>query len=190
MTYVVLGGLWTVYLALHSLLASNGAKGWFEKWVRLSGSKYRLFYSLLSTIGIIAIGWVSSIFKEKLLFNPSISQYFGVLLIFPGIWILWLSFKYFSVKEFLGLKATGTENQLVTSGIHARVRHPIYTGTVLALVGYFLIRPTDLFLVSLLVIFVYLPIGIVFEEKKLIEKFGQDYLNYRRNTPAIFPDLK
>jgi protein-S-isoprenylcysteine O-methyltransferase Ste14 len=35
----------------------------------------------------------------------------------------------------------------------------------------------------------YALIGIPFEERKLIQIFGQDYIDYQQRVPAIFPFL-
>jgi protein-S-isoprenylcysteine O-methyltransferase Ste14 len=32
-------------------------------------------------------------------------------------------------------------------------------------------------------------IGIPFEERKLVQIFGQDYIDYQKHVPAIFPFL-
>ena len=37
--------------------------------------------------------------------------------------------------------------------------------------------------------FVYLPIGIALEERKLIAAFGEEYRRYRREVPALIPHL-
>jgi methanethiol S-methyltransferase len=33
----------------------------------------------------------------------------------------------------------------------------------------------------------YLPIGIQFEEKKLIKLYGVEYVNYQKDVSAVFP---
>ncbi|XOV92874.1 MAG: methyltransferase family protein [Bacteroidota bacterium] len=186
MNYIILTGAWVIYLTLHSILASNYIKGKAEK-VGIRGSNYRLLYSMVSTIGIAILGWYMINLPGRVLFNILLLKIFGGLLLIAGLIILWLSFKYLSGLEFVGLKRADSEKHLVTSGIHSRLRHPIYTGTILILVGYFLNAPTDTLLISSIVILVYLPIGIYFEEKKLILKFGKEYLEYKQRVPALIP---
>ena len=33
-------------------------------------------------------------------------------------------------------------------------------------------------------------IGLRFEERKLVREFGQDYVEYMRRTPMLFPDWR
>ena len=75
------------------------------------------------------------------------------------------------------------------SNRHAKVwlkdRHPIYLFSILFL-G---LRPTmDLFyFIFYLVIVLYFIIGSYFEEKKLVERFGQIYIDYQKEVPRIIP---
>jgi protein-S-isoprenylcysteine O-methyltransferase Ste14 len=36
---------------------------------------------------------------------------------------------------------------------------------------------------------VYILIGIVFEERKLLREFGEEYANYRSVTPMLIPGI-
>lgn len=188
MGYLILIGAWVIYLTLHSLLASNSAKEKAAKF-GLQGSVYRLGYSIFSTIGIAAIGWYMIQLPEKLLFNILLLKVLGGIIVLAGLVVLWLSFKFFSGLEFLGIISANSEDRLVTRGIHSKVRHPIYTGTILILIGYFLYAPTDVLLVSAIAILLYLPVGIYFEEKKLILKFGKEYQDYKKNVPSLIPGI-
>ncbi len=86
----------------------------------------------------------------------------------------------------------GTERStpgVIRSGVFRVVRHPIYTGALLFYLGAIL---STLSLASaafwiVILIFYY---GISrYEEKILIEEFGQDYLNYKKKTGMLFPRL-
>jgi protein-S-isoprenylcysteine O-methyltransferase Ste14 len=56
-------------------------------------------------------------------------------------------------------------------------------------VGWLLMDGHDTALLVVGITFVYLPIGIALEERKLIAAFGEDYVRYRREVPALFPRL-
>ncbi len=85
-------------------------------------------------------------------------------------------------------KAQKTHN-LATTGLYARVRHPQYDGFVLILLGFLFQWPTILTLLMFpVLVFMYTRLAIV-EEKEMIEKFGQRYLVYKKNTPAFIPRL-
>lgn len=187
---VLLAIYWIIYLALHSLLASNACKGWVSQHIGLKGSGYRFAYSFISVVGLIALGWVIRDMPQKWLFDPGNFIYAGYFLIVAGIVIVFFSFRYLSGMEFIGLRKFSSEDKLVTHGIHSRVRHPIYTGTIAILLEYFIYQPSDVVMVLVVLILIYLPIGIYFEERKLIQKFGEAYLNYKKEVPSILPGLK
>jgi protein-S-isoprenylcysteine O-methyltransferase Ste14 len=98
------------------------------------------------------------------------------------------SFSRISTGEFLGTK-TSVENTLVTHGIYAKVRHPLYSATLLFLFGFCLFMPTIENIITTGVISAYIPIGIWLEEKKLVEVFGTQYQEYAAKVPAVFPKL-
>jgi protein-S-isoprenylcysteine O-methyltransferase Ste14 len=92
----------------------------------------------------------------------------GVIL---GRWTLGRSF---SVRA----KATA----LVTTGIYSKIRNPIYVSGVVFLVGAAVMVWRLEFLLALLVI---IPVQILRarrESRVLEEKFGEEYLEYRRGT--------
>jgi protein-S-isoprenylcysteine O-methyltransferase Ste14 len=119
--------------------------------------------------------------------NP-ISFGLGMFLAAYGIFIVKRAFRNYGFKEFIGLRKEG-EHILKISGLQSKIRHPLYTGTLLLVIGYVLFNPLMINLVSLVALLIYLPFGIRFEEKKLIEMFGSEYLNYKKSVPALVPRI-
>jgi protein-S-isoprenylcysteine O-methyltransferase Ste14 len=80
------------------------------------------------------------------------------------------------------------ENELITCGPFAYVRHPLYATLVMTIPPLVMIWFSDLlFLVPwVLVLVVAHPIVRV-EERGLIRAFGRDYDKYRRHVPALLP---
>jgi methanethiol S-methyltransferase len=68
------------------------------------------------------------------------------------------------------------------------IRHPMMLGTVLA----FWSTPTMTVghMVFSSVFAVYMVIGLHFEERDLVNYFGETYIKYQKNTPMIVPFLK
>ncbi|CAF1518072.1 unnamed protein product [Didymodactylos carnosus] len=83
-------------------------------------------------------------------------------------------------------RTTGS-SQLITTGLFQLCRHPLYLFTFLAVT----VSPTVSLDRLLFAIYscAYLSIGIPIEEKKLKMIFGEAYVEDRKNTPAIIPDL-
>jgi protein-S-isoprenylcysteine O-methyltransferase Ste14 len=105
-----------------------------------------------------------------------------------GVVVISQTFREHSALGFLGLKVES--KKFIRSGILNKARHPIYSGTILIVVGFFLFIPTVATLLSTLCILSYLPIGIYLEEKKLLLEFGDSYAQYQSEVPALIPDFR
>lgn len=79
-------------------------------------------------------------------------------------------------------------HKLITKGVYARVRHPIYTGMfgMLLATGLAASRPAGL-LAGLIVFWTGTLIRIRSEERLLRAAFGAEYDNYARRVPAVVP---
>jgi protein-S-isoprenylcysteine O-methyltransferase Ste14 len=79
-------------------------------------------------------------------------------------------------------------HELVTSGPYAYVRHPIYTGILLAMIGSTLARGLAWLLLFCLG-FAYFFISARTEEKMMLVQFPEAYAAYRRRTKMLIPFL-
>jgi protein-S-isoprenylcysteine O-methyltransferase Ste14 len=80
------------------------------------------------------------------------------------------------------------ENQLVTCGPFAYVRHPLYATLVMTLPPLVIVWLSDLlFFVPWVLILIIAHAVVRLEERELIEAFGTDYVRYRRFVPALLP---
>jgi len=77
-------------------------------------------------------------------------------------------------------------HELVTSGPYAYVRHPIYSGIFLALIGTSVVEGRWWF-VFLAVFFAYFVYAAVVEERTMREQFPKDYPAYVRRTKMLVP---
>lgn len=80
--------------------------------------------------------------------------------------------------------------ELATTGPYALVRHPLYTGNVLLLLG-FSIATATWWAVPLTLVFFwfYYPAAIEYEDRKLRRIFGERWEAWSRDTPALMPNL-
>ena len=86
---------------------------------------------------------------------------------------------------FTGERVSAVSNEpLQISGLNKRVRHPLYTGAFLLLWGG-AINSFELW--TAIWGSVYLVIGTVFEERKLVSIYGDDYRRYQQQVPRYFP---
>ncbi|WP_373520060.1 NnrU family protein [Aquiflexum sp.] len=191
MSYLILVILWVLFYFLHSFLASLNIKRKIKGMMGRHYIWYRLFYSIFALFHLLVILFYAAGIQQSILFGKSPTlTYLGYMLATFGTIVLVRSMKYLSGKKFLGLSAHDDltdQGTLMTKGIHSYIRHPIYAGLILIFFGYFLYQPYPTSLVHLLMLLVYLPFGIYFEEKKLISIFGKAYIDYQKEIPALTP---
>lgn len=78
-------------------------------------------------------------------------------------------------------------DRLVADGIYALVRHPQYMGIFLAVFGQLVHWPTiPTLLLAPLIVLAYVHLARR-EERRMIERFGEPYLDYRKRVPMFFP---
>ncbi len=78
--------------------------------------------------------------------------------------------------------------QLATTGAYSLVRHPLYLGNFLILIGFTIACAN--WIVVLVVLFFfwfYYPAAIRYEDAKLERIFGDAWRNWSNSTPAMFP---
>jgi protein-S-isoprenylcysteine O-methyltransferase Ste14 len=116
----------------------------------------------------------------------------AALLFCAGLILYKLSHSHFSIEQLIGLPEIvrgHSQQHLVTTGIRARVRHPIYLGHLCEMlawsVGTGLAVGWGLTAWALLTGVVLLK----FEDKELEKRFGGEYVAYRNRVPAILPRL-
>ena len=83
-----------------------------------------------------------------------------------------------------------SDESTLFGGIYKHIRHPQTLGEI----SWFLAAPlfcNSLFLFGVMLLFtlLYVPIMFYFEEKDLVLRFGQDYKEYQKRTPALIPKL-
>jgi protein-S-isoprenylcysteine O-methyltransferase Ste14 len=81
------------------------------------------------------------------------------------------------------------DHELVRGGPYALVRHPIYTGILLAFVGTAIARGEWRGALTVVLIFVALWRKLTLEERWLGETFGESYAKYRTEVSALIPYL-
>jgi methanethiol S-methyltransferase len=188
--YILLIAGWAIYFALHSLLAADRTKLIFKKLLGKAFIGYRIIYNLIALVGLLLLLIINGMNSSYyLLSTNNVTRYFSLMLATIGILILKAAFKQYQLKSFLGFRNDEYET-FKAEGILKHIRHPLYSATILFVIGFWLFIPTVASLVSACCVFIYLPIGITLEERKLIKKYGVDYEDYKRNVPALIPRLR
>ncbi len=107
-----------------------------------------------------------------------------------AIWIQLKIKKLLTFKVLAGvpeLDRSGKGGKLLDTGLYAKVRHPRYLAVTMGMVAYALFTNY----LAMYVLTSLLAIGLVaiawLEERELVERFGDDYVQYRCRVPLIIP---
>ena len=191
--YLLQISLWIVYGFIHSALASPKVKRIFEQKLGSFFRYYRLLYNVLAIVLLIGLLWYQRLLpKERLWAAEWWVGGFAITLFWIGVLIALKALRGYDLREFLGApkpSTSPTSSEFRTGGLLRYVRHPLYTGTILAVWGHFLYESTLQSLIMAICVTVYIRIGIVYEERKLVREFGDAYVEYRRRVAMLFPKL-
>ncbi|HRG88335.1 MAG TPA: isoprenylcysteine carboxylmethyltransferase family protein [Chitinophagales bacterium] len=178
---------------LHSLLADLRVKQWFASQLGSANRFYRIAYNLLFSLftGAIVYWLIADTHPQYALEPHPVLQITGILLAIAGAVLMVMSFALFDIGEFTGIaylkQRQLNHDKLRIEGLYKHVRHPLYFGLIVMLAGIFLIKPTQMYLITVLFLYVYIYIGATLEERKLAQVFGQDYITYRATVKMLIP---
>lgn len=105
--------------------------------------------------------------------------------------LLFLFGASFPIRVRRAFEAAGTNirpdqptNAIVTTGLFAHARNPVYLGGLVALLGLALILNSDWMVILIVPAFIVLHFGVVLREERYLEqKFGAPYLAYKESVP-------
>lgn len=189
---------------IHSLFASQKAKGLVRQVFGAAADRtYRLAYNIFACLSFLPVLIIAATTPDRLLYLVplpwSVLSVAGQLL---ATAVLLIGFRQTDPWEFLGIRQVlnsaaqerldgqqETQNgKLVTTGLYRYVRHPLYSAGV----AFLWLMP--LMTVNVLVIniglTVYVIVGAIFEERKLLSTFGQAYADYAVVTPMLIPFIR
>ncbi len=183
----VIGLVWVIFL-LYWVISSFTAKK-IEKRERGGGIASRVAigvvaYLLMVHAGDPRLGALSNRFLPS---APWIA-WLGVALTVVGLlFAIWARVhigKYWSAT--VALKA---EHKLIRSGPYSRIRHPIYTGILLALAGTSVMVGRYAALLGLAIILLSFWLKARKEEWLLAGEFGEAFEHHRRSTGFFLPKI-
>lgn len=161
-----------------------------DYWRSRKRSPYRflipVWIAMWGVVGASTAAW-----RNWSLYATAWSWLPAALIFGAGIWIYRLSGAGFSTTQLGGLPELipgHREQRLITSGIRARVRHPVYLGHLCEMLAWSV--GTGLVVCYGLTAFALVTgaIMIRLEDKELEQRFGEEYREYRRRVPAVLPN--
>ena len=139
-------------------------------------------------LSVIALGVVASyrLYQCRVPW-PGLTLGMGLVLFVLGLALRWYAIIYLG-RFFTANVAIASDHRVVDTGPYRFVRHPSYTGSLIALAGFCLSFQNW---ASMLIIFI--PCLAVtlwrihVEEQALVEGLGEPYKNYMRRTRRLVP---
>lgn len=194
MNHFVLAVLWIVWCAIHSGMISVRATKYLKR--RLGGQFrfYRLVFNLVAIVTLIPVILYSQSIQGPPVFRwEGFMIVFQVLLLTIGVLLFFAGAKHYDMLQFLGLHQirTATSHSVLTetgtldtTGILGITRHPWYLATILFIWA----RGLDAsVLITNIILTIYLVVGTILEERKLLIDFGEDYRRYQKKVSMLIP---
>lgn len=146
---------------------------------------------------LLTIAWVAFFVPIVWVFSPwfDFAEYAlhpaalaaGVALYAAGLWLFYKSHADLGDNWSITLQVR-QQHTLVTRGVYRRVRHPMYTAILLYTLGQTLVIPNWLAGPTYLAAMVLLiALRLRPEEQMMLDKFGEEYAEYQKNTKRLVP---
>jgi len=177
-----MGVFWVIFLVvwlIGGLTSKRTARRAAGPWIA------RVFFVLIILIALQMPGFHGAFnYLFKPIPNASLN-WLGVL--FSGIGFALAIWARFFLGRNWGMPMSLKENpELVTSGPYAYIRHPIYSGLLLAVVGSALTMGPWWF-IMLIVSGMYFFYAAKHEEKLMLQEFPNQYPAYKAHTKMLVP---
>jgi protein-S-isoprenylcysteine O-methyltransferase Ste14 len=177
----ILAAIWIVFVVVWIVLAAD-TKRYAHRNMSAWGMRVLI---LLGIVVLLRITSIRHFFAgiERAIWNPALAG-IGVALVVLGIGLaIW-------ARLYLGRNwgmpmSLKQDPELVTSGPYAYVRHPIYTGIILAMLGSALVSAW--WIPAFVLFCVYFVWSAKTEEKIMRGQFPEQYPEYMKRTKMLVP---
>lgn len=182
----------TIYALVHSWLVGAPAKDWTSKHFGPAADRwYRLGYNIIAVITLLPVLVMIVLLPDQVLYIvPSPWRWLLVggqllALIAAGLALWQTDPLYFAGLAQLVARNPAETGALQINGFYARMRHPLYTFSLVFL--WLMPVMTTNLLTTFILFTLYFYIGSTYEERRLIARFGPSYEAYRRQVPRFIP---
>jgi methanethiol S-methyltransferase len=191
--YLLLALAWAAYGAIHSAMISETATGFLKRRLGDAYRFYRLFFDVVATVLLVPVVAFSLSLRGSPVVRwagPWLAVRYALVVV--GVLLFVAGGRHYDLKQFLGIAQlrgtpTGglaTGGGIDSSGVLGVIRHPWYSGLLLL----FWARDMDVAgLVVSGVLTVYVFVGTLLEERKLVHEFGDAYRSYQRQVSMFVP---
>jgi methanethiol S-methyltransferase len=196
MNIFVVATLWIAWCAMHSILINAFVVGFVKARIPGLVRYYRLLYNGLSLATFLPLADFTRRQSGEMMF---VWQGWGVpvriLFLAGAILLFWLGSKRYNLRSFLGIKQLrdgkthvllGTAQDFSPTGVFNLTRHPWYLGSLLMLWTILGEYPRPIF-VAVAILSLYLVVGTLLEERKILWEYGDTYRRYQEQVSMLFP---
>jgi protein-S-isoprenylcysteine O-methyltransferase Ste14 len=172
-------------IPLFWLMVHPRAHAWREK----EGSPFRVLVPAWIVMWV-GVGAITEPWHLVALYSTWWSWFPAGFVFAVGILVYWRAGAHFSWQQLGGLpevRADHQQDRLVTTGIRARVRHPVYLGHLCEMVAWSV--GAGLAVCWALTAFAVATgaVMIRMEDEELEQRFGEEYRTYRSSVPTVIP---
>ncbi len=169
--------------------------GFIGQWRKIGTKSYYLFLLFFGVLDLTALLFVLK-YKESLLAwrlynNPW--ALLGLVLLIASTISGFVSIRALSFKTLMALPEISPDkksSRLVNQGIYKHIRHPRYLEFVLEVLGLAIASGLGANFILLLYFVPMIYWASLFEEKELIERLGQEYIDYQKTTGRFWPKVR
>ena len=162
---------------------------WTKQSVYQESRAQRLRYAIPIVLGgfLLAKGRrLSDPLNHRVIPHVEALAWIGVVLCVAGLaFCIWARFTL--GRNWSGVVTLKGGHELITRGPYALVRHPIYTGLIIMVVGTVVVLGHIAGIIAMPFIFVSFWIKLRYEEKLMLQKFPDEYAAYQRRVKRLIP---
>ena len=145
--------------------------------------------SLILPVTVLII--VPFLIEKHIFVRSRFSLYLGLIPVLAGLTIMIITIFSFATVGKGTLAPWNPTRKLVIFGLYRYVRNPMILGVLIVLTGESLILLSLNILIWAIVFFIINTLDFMFSEEPGLEKrFGEEYLEYRKNVRRWIPRLK
>jgi len=196
MNLFVLCTFWIGWCALHSLLIDSSVTGFVRRHAAGLIPYYRLLYNMLALVTFFPLILMTTSADGPVVFVwQGYYQILRILFLLFALLLFQGGARKYDLGYFLGIKQLQTGEQpllladtdeFARTGVFAITRHPWYLASLFLLWSMLPIYRLPVFL-AVCIMSLYLVVGTVLEERKIVAQFGDRYLRYRQKVSMLFP---
>jgi protein-S-isoprenylcysteine O-methyltransferase Ste14 len=175
---IVIGAGWLVFW-IYWIAASVGVKAGRTRWARFAGIRVAIIIAILLLLRLRVLKGHRDVTVDPWL------QGIGLALFALGLALaVWA--RIYIGRNWGMPMSEKADPELVTTGPYSAIRHPIYSGIILAMIGTTL-AVSLYWLIAVVLVGAYFLYSAAMEERYMTEVFPEAYPRYKHSTKMLIP---